>query len=308
MKKAEHKLDHAAGKLFVLLCTACLLTACEHPKIFSSSELQLRSAERDEAPELIIVHITGGIAGLNQRFSVRENGAMALTENFPYGKTSSDMLSPAALADLNADFLNNRFLLLDENYLTPNVADFIYYEITYLGNNFHKTVMTDYEAAPSALRKIIDALNTHMLALANSGLELSLYLSKDSLASDETVVLQLQAQNRSDRQIVLFFRDGQRFNFVAYQSLALDAPANRESTRTEWEWQHDKVFEAATASQPLLPGQSLVYEIEWDGTDEAGNRLAGEFWVAGQLVSAPGGATPAVPLFIAAKSSGESRK
>ena len=53
--------------------------------------------------------------------------------------------------------------------------------------------------------------------------------------------------------------------------------------------------------QMLLPGQTLTFDVEWNGTSETGSRVSGDLWIAGQLIAVPGGATQALHIFIAEK-------
>ena len=283
------------------IAVGLLLMSCEHPKIFSPAENVEQFTANEIVPALIKMHITGGFAGLNQKMVVRQDGAIEFSDNFPYGHSRSDVLSQAELNDLNEAFLNNRFLVLDDNYLTPNVADFIYYEISYQSSDVHKTVFADYSAAPPSLRKVIDVLNAHIAALNRNGLDLQLSMSSDSLHLNQTVGLQLRATNTSEQPIELKFQDSQRFNFIAYRPIEAASVDQRQNVSTEWQWQQGKDSDTAIGLQMLLPGQTLTFDVEWNGTSETGSRVSGDLWIAGQLIAVPGGATQALHIFIAEK-------
>lgn len=270
-------------------------TACEHPKIFSpTNDTDPLSARSDEAPIIISTKITGGFAGLNQELIVRQGGFIELRNSFPYGGSYSTYLTSEQYAYLHSLFLDNQFSRLNERYITENTADFIYYEITFSQNDLQKTVFADYAAAPPGLKAIIDHLNWHIQQLTQNTLKLHIEASKDSLHVGEPVTLKLIVENISGHNLVLFFKNGQRFNFFAQSAFA----DNMAGVQKAWSWEQDKVFDQATHTIELPAANTLEYEIEWDGRDYSGTLLSGDILVGSQLVSSPGGTTPMMRIYM----------
>lgn len=279
----------------LLALTFFFTTACEHPKIFSSTDgTDPLSEGSDDAPVIISIKITGGFAGLNQELVVHQGGFIELRNNFPYGGSLSAFLTSEQYAYLHSLFLDNQFSRLNERYITENTADFIYYEITFSQNDLQKTVYADYTAAPPGLKAIIDQLNWHVQQLTQNTLKLRIETSKDSLQAGESVALKLVVENVSGQNLVLFFNDGQRFNFFAQSVL----PDNSTGLQRTWSWEQDKLFDQATHTIELPAANTLEYEIEWDGRDNAGNRYSGNILLGGELVSTPGGTTPMMRLYL----------
>jgi hypothetical protein len=109
------------------------------------------------APALFIDYYrTGGIAGLNDRLVIFDNGVAVVST-----KTSSKemVLNTSAIDRLTNIFTQAQFSILQENYPAPRGgADLIKYTINYHG----KTVTTEDSAIPPSLLPVIDELNGYI--------------------------------------------------------------------------------------------------------------------------------------------------
>jgi len=55
-----------------------------------------------------------------------------------------------------------------------------------------------------------------------------------------------------------------------------------------WNWAHDRVFIQIIRQKNLNPGESLRYSVSWNGLDNGGEQLAGEYLIGARLASLPG--------------------
>lgn len=99
-------------------------------------------------------HRTGGIAGVDDRLVVFNNG-MAVLSTKPTGRNFQ--LSDQELSRIVRLFESAEFYSLEGNYTTRHSgADLMRYRITY----YNKTVIADDSTAPASLHPVIDELNT----------------------------------------------------------------------------------------------------------------------------------------------------
>jgi hypothetical protein len=112
---------------------------------------------RPPAPALFIDYYrTGGIAGLNDRLVIFDNGVTVVST-----KTSSKemVLNTSDIDRITNIFTQAQFSILQENYPAPHEgADLIKYSINYHG----KTVTTEESAIPPSLLPVIDELNSYI--------------------------------------------------------------------------------------------------------------------------------------------------
>lgn len=135
----------AACTIIVLvLCIAC--TGCIGTRTPPVS--------RPPAPAIFLdYHRTGGVAGLDDRLVVFDNGAAIVST-----KTVSReiVLNATDIDRISNLFAQAQFSMLQNNYPAPHGgADLIRYSISYHG----KTVTTEESAVPPALLPVIDEVN-----------------------------------------------------------------------------------------------------------------------------------------------------
>jgi hypothetical protein len=129
----------------VLLFTAAVLTGC----------LGVKSppVSRPTPPAIFVeYHRTGGIAGLDDRLVVFDNGVAVIS-----GKTISReiFLNQTDLERITRIFNEAQFSKLQGNFTArPGGADYFRYTISYHG----KTVITEDSAIPPSLQPVIDEL------------------------------------------------------------------------------------------------------------------------------------------------------
>lgn len=110
--------------------------------------------EGTAAPGVVLnYHRTGGIAGVDDRLVIFDNGFAVLST-----KTSSHdfQVSKAELARILRLFEDANFNSLEGNFTSRHTgADFLQYRITY----FEKTIITEDSVIPDSLQPIITELN-----------------------------------------------------------------------------------------------------------------------------------------------------
>lgn len=258
------------------------LAGCDFPSILSGDET---GPIRNESGEnILVVKITGGIAGINDRLEVSTSGRAIFVSSFQSGATWKIQLSPDELNSLTNLMIDNHFFELDSHYVDPQVADAFFYDITFSHKNQTKTVFTDHFGAPDNLKRIVEGLNALKTRITESAPALELLLSHSEIHSGDDVEMTLVVTNTRETSISLEFSSGQIFDFLATR---IDATSN-DSTLV-WNWAHDKMFTQAIWKMTLAPGETKSFEIVWNGTDNSGNVVSGKFIIGAILVSIPGG-------------------
>jgi len=114
------------------------------------------------APALFVDYQrTGGIAGVNDRLVIFDNGDTLVTSR----STSKEMmLNQSELERIAAIFDTARFTELEGNYTSRRGADLMKYSITYRG----KTVNTEDTAVPASLEPVILEMNRLLSNSLNS--------------------------------------------------------------------------------------------------------------------------------------------
>jgi hypothetical protein len=106
-------------------------------------------------PPVILVDYqrTGGIAGMNDRVVIFDNGVAMISTR----KTMTEFsLNQTELEQIDSLFKANKFMELEGNYTSAREgADFLQYSISYRG----KTVKTEDTAIPDQVEPIIDEMN-----------------------------------------------------------------------------------------------------------------------------------------------------
>ena len=102
---------------------------------------------------LVDYHRTGGVAGLDERLVIFDNGVAVFSgkdvnKEIPVNQTELEIIGRL--------FDKAQFSMLESNYTSRRSrADFMQYTISYHG----KTVNTEDSAVPPALQPVIDELN-----------------------------------------------------------------------------------------------------------------------------------------------------
>jgi len=142
------------GICIVLVVTAIVLAGCLGTKT---------PAIPDTAnPNLFVDYQrTGGIAGVNDRLVIFDNGAALVSSR----TTSREiLLNKTNLEQVSALFDAAQFTMLEGNYTSRRRgADLMLYSLSYQG----KTVITEDTAIPSSLEPVIEEMNR----ILNTGLK-----------------------------------------------------------------------------------------------------------------------------------------
>lgn len=277
---------------FLLILSTLVLFGCDFPGILSGSD-DARDPTGDEnatADTLLYVQITGGFAGVNQTLLVRESGVASFTDSFRSDAEWRVQLSSAEISDLKKLILTNGFFLLEEDlYRDPQVADAFFYDIrAFSGADSHR-VLTDNFGAPDNLKNVVEGIRDLIESITENGLRLELALSAAEIEQGDRVEFTLLVTNQSADLLTLRFDSGQIFDFRALKP-GTDALV--------WNWAHDQVFTQQLREIDLGAGESRSYMVEWDGRDNDGELVSGNLVIAGELVSLPGGTTPHRSLHI----------
>jgi hypothetical protein len=166
----------------ILLILVSLVYACHSPNSFDSNGDPIPGSESDT---LLVVKITGGIAGVNGRVVIQQSGLSVSTDLFQSGAMSRVHLAAKEIEDLNSLMLDNDFFQLEDRYVNKEVADAFFYEISFTAGKRNKTVITDYFGAPDDLQKIVDGLNVLINRILDNGLSVLITdLPLDSIQLD----------------------------------------------------------------------------------------------------------------------------
>jgi len=280
--------------LLVLISLMALwASACDLPAILSGED-QPANTDRNNfsSDNLLIVDINGGIAGVSQRLAVAENGRASFVD---YSRANAKWVVELSGTELNGLvelMLDNNFFGLNDQYIDPQVADAFLYTITFTNNNQNKTVVTDYFGAPDNLKRIVDGVQALVSRVTQNGLEFKLEVSRAQNASAGKVDLKLTATNITDQTLTLRFPTGQIFEFYAYQPVLETRLGFGVGDSLVWNWAHDKAFIQVITTLPLPAGESLSYQVTWDGRDNSGNPISGQVAIGAELLSVPGGSPP----------------
>ena len=139
-------MKNRAGVWVVLIVTALLLTGCIGTKTLP--------VPNPAEPTLFVDYQrSGGIAGVNDRLVVFDNGAALVLSR----TTSREIqLNRSEREQISHIFEAAQFTALEGNYTSPRGgADFMQYSISYKG----KTVNTEDTAIPPALEPVIEEMN-----------------------------------------------------------------------------------------------------------------------------------------------------
>jgi hypothetical protein len=145
-----------AGICAVLVVTAIVLTGCLGTKTLPVPD----PAE----PKLFVDYQrTGGIAGMNDRLVIFDNGIALVSSR----STSREIqLNQSDLEQISTVFTAAQFTALEGNYTSlRGGADFMQYSISYRG----KTVNTEDTAIPPDLEPVIKELNRILSTGLSSG-------------------------------------------------------------------------------------------------------------------------------------------
>lgn len=273
---------------FILLIAA-FFCSCNNTNLFSPNNDE-KVQQRLDGPSgqtIIEMQITGGLAGVNQQLLIDANRFVQFNDwRFPSGQIET-VLTTEELNRLLKVFVEKDFVHLKPQYIDPNVADAFNYRVIYRYSGANKQVDTDYFGAPAELRVIVEQLLN--LTKPLGGLALEFKTSAEQLKPGEKLTLTLTVTNRNTAPLTLAFSSGQRFDFFvsAPASAALNNRVARQAQL--WNWAYDKGFIAVISDETLAPGASRVYSAEWDGRNNKGELLEGEFALGARLVSQPGG-------------------
>jgi len=274
--------------LIRLFLVAALFIGCNDASLFSPTDEEKLDSKLDgpSGQTIIEMQITGGLAGVNQQLLIDANRFVQFVDRrFPGGQIET-VLTTEELNRLLKVFVEKDFVHMKPQYIDPNVTDAFNYRVIYRYSGANKQVDTDHFGAPAELRVIVNQLLN--LTKPLGGLTLEFKTSAEQLKHGEKLTLTLTATNRRAAPIALNYSSGQKYDFFAASAAA--GINNRVATQSLlWNWANDKAFILILGNETLQPGESRAFSAEWDGRNNKGELLEGEFALGSRLVSQPGG-------------------
>jgi len=275
--------------ILLLLTIAASFIGCNNASLFSPTADAKLDGKLDgpSGQTIIEMQITGGFAGVSQQLLVDANRFVQFIDRRGQSGQIETVLTTEELNRLITVFVENDFIHLKPRYIDPNVADAFNYRLIYRYGGANKQVDTDYFGAPAELRVIVD----HLLNLTKplGGLALEFKTSAEQLKHGEKLTLTLVATNRGAAPILLAFNSGQKYDFFTVSTSAAGLTNRVSAQSLLWNWANDKAFILVLSNETLQPGESRTYTAEWDGRNNKGELLEGEFALGSRLVAQPGG-------------------
>lgn len=287
--------------LMLMLSLPFMLAACSFPSIFSDAPANPpvpQNNDRNVAAKTLDVQITGGFAGVNWQLSVTEDGYAIYSDKHPSGLRWELQLSDDAFSQLKQMMSDNGIFDLENEYVSTDVADAFLYEITYRDAGNFKSVTTNNFDVPDDLSAIVAGIHRLISDIQGRVPGVGLKLRTSEVPAGDSIVMTITVQNASDMQMTLKFSSGQIFD-IEVESVSVEGSGDTDSL--VWYWANDMAFTLALWQMDLAVGESVSYEISWDGTDSDGTQLNGDFAISGILVSTPGGRSPAQSIKIIAQ-------
>ncbi|MGH7601574.1 MAG: BsuPI-related putative proteinase inhibitor [bacterium] len=292
---------HRINKMFktmklslLLVLSAAFVWSCDRANLFSptSDEKNQNLVDEPSGQTVIEMQVTGGFAGVNEQLLIDANRFVRFSDQSGQIETT---LSTEEHSRLIALFIEKDFMHLNASYVDARIADAFQFRVVFRYSGSAKEVATDYFTAPAELKTLVDNLRGLIEGLRRQSLTLEIKTSAETLRHGETLTLTLTATNRHDAPITLQ-TGGQKFDFFALPGGVVTAPTR--SSSVIWNWAHDKAFIAIVEAITFQPGESRTYTVEWDGRNNNGDLLEGEFWLGARLVACPGGYSPLRPVMV----------
>jgi len=271
---------------------AVLGLSCDSMNVFEPTEqgVLTPSSHVPDQDEILLVHLTGGFAGVNETLRIFADGYAVVEGHVLYAQRNSQ-LSAAEMKQLKGTFAENGFFQLKSNYFDAKVMDAFNYDIHYVDGKTAHTVQTNNFSVPENLSRIVEAVHGWFDRVVNDGLGLELTVSKTELNPNESLEMILKITNKSTKSLTLSFSDAQRFDFIA-------KIRTENATDVAWNWAHDRVFAQVLGSIRLQPAEFVEFKETWNGNDNSGNRIKGFAYVSARLPSTPGGTTREIEIIV----------
>ena len=275
-----------------LLSLAAVCFSCDSMNVFESTDQGVLAASTHvpDQDEILLVHLTGGFAGVSETLRIFSDG-YAIVEGHVLYMQRNSQLSAAEMKQLKNTFAENGFFQLKSNYFDARVMDAFDYDIHYVEGKTAHTVRTNNFSVPENLSRIVEAVHGLFDRVVNDGLALELTVSKTELNPNESLEMTLKISNKSTRSMTLSFSDAQRFDFIA--KIRTDS-----STEVAWNWAHDRIFAQVLGSIRLQPAEFVEFKEIWNGNDNSGNRVKGFTYLSAKLPSTPGGTTSEIEIVV----------
>ena len=277
------------------------LQACDQPRIFSSSEEETRTLKESGAwnvdDAFVQLRISGGIAGVDWRLLIFDNGKIMYFQDYPRQGFVQDRLPADEIGRIRATFIENDFFQLNERYLTEGAADLFFYHVTFREGEQSHAVLADDLAAPPSLKAILDVLRKQIDRLQSLPLQLTLLVPSDTVKSGQPIPLKLRIENQATHPIKITFPNTQQFDFYAVAAEAVQKADLFPLTKL-WRWAEGREFLMVIRELNFQGGQVQEMQITWDGRDSSGQPVTGGVWLGAELTGYPGGGTPLKKLVI----------
>ena len=268
-----------------LLLIVLVTFSCDNLNIFNSD-----ASNEENFPDsgsdrpVLIVHKTGGFAGVNETIELNSSGLSKITGNHLYTEKRIN-LSGQAVERIRASLIQNQFFKLESEYVDQDVRDAFFYEIWFENNGQSRTVYTNGFNVPANLERILQEINQLENSVLNDGLKMEVKLDKETMKAGDSTTVQFVITNTSTSHMKLVFNSAQMYDIRVHRSIT------DNQSDLVWNWAHDRFFAQSVVVKVLIPEQNLTFTEIWDGKNNQGEQVLGTFWVSGELVSTPGGIT-----------------
>lgn len=276
----------------ILLSLHVLFSGCDL-KVLSSDEQKNNIDEQPTsvAAQLLVVQYGNEALGNQQTLVLLDDGELSLQEMNPVVSVTTTRLSQTQTSQIVELFVDQGFFEIENGPLDFASVSEPVYSVDFYHDGEHNQVKGLESANPEPVQAIIDEVNLLIGQAREAAPKISLSVDRSDIVTGEKVELRLTITNSSSHLMRLNFSSSRLFDFmvrpVAAQNQSSDAPAEGN-----WQWSEDRYYSQVTSQIELEPGISRSYAVNWDGRDNNGVQLAGQFAIRAEVTSTPGGVSP----------------
>jgi hypothetical protein len=273
------------------LLFAILLTACDSDAVYSPENETVafsESAKSRDEPDMLVIEVRGGSAGVDQKLRIAYDGRAVLTDNQRPGLSRIGQIDMATIDSLRTLAAETDSGSIDYGSEAtgggPGPDEKPLYTLAFDGETDARSVRADETSFTDNSRSLIWSINNLFDDLVQNTPAMELFLSDTTIAAGAAVKLKLAVRNDTERAFFLQFDSGRLFDFSVW-SVDAQGLAGEEI----WRWGAQQVFNQIRSERKFAPGETLAYAVTWNGIDEHGRRLPGQFFIRAEFNGMPGG-------------------